>query len=191
MILDAYDGYVLGRPKIDEIEIRFIPDPNATVADLLTGDVDLTLGRSLLTVEQVQSVQAQWRAAKLAASLRVVGPGTRTVHQHQSRGHYRRAVPSALIQAIDRQQMLDTFMGGQSSITHTFVAPDSAEFKEIESSVVRYDYDPRRSIQMIEGIWLHQRHGWNLCKIRRPALGGADANDHSQRDQPEDAALGG
>jgi peptide/nickel transport system substrate-binding protein len=58
----------------------------------------------------------------------------------------------ALLHAIDRQQMLDTFMGGQSSITHSFLAPDSAEYKEVESSIVRYDYDPRRAMQMIEGL---------------------------------------
>jgi peptide/nickel transport system substrate-binding protein len=58
----------------------------------------------------------------------------------------------ALIQAIDRQQMMETFMGGQSSITHTFVGPDSAEYREIEPSIVKYDYDPRRATQMIEAL---------------------------------------
>ena len=43
----ANESYVLGRPKIDEIEIRTIPDANAIMASLLAGAVDLTIGRSL------------------------------------------------------------------------------------------------------------------------------------------------
>jgi peptide/nickel transport system substrate-binding protein len=152
MILEAYDGYVFGRPKIDEIEIRFIPDPNATVANLLTGEVDLTLGRSLLTVEQAQLVKDQWRNARLATSYiswaivhaQFINTNPTIITDVRFR--------KALIQAIDRQQMVETFMGTQSSVTHSFVDPSSAKFKEIEPSIVKYDYDPRRASQMIEGL---------------------------------------
>src|SRR5262249_14631570 len=37
MILSSFDGYILGKPHIDEIEIRMIPDPNTVVANLLAG----------------------------------------------------------------------------------------------------------------------------------------------------------
>jgi len=152
MVLQAYDGYVLGRPKIDEIEIRFIPDPNAIVATLLAEAADLTLGRSLLTVDQAQEVINQWRDARLATSYVswavVHSQFINTSPAIVSDVRFRRA----LLHAIDRQQMMETFMGGQSSITHTFVGPDSAEYREIESSIVRYAYDPRLASQMIEGL---------------------------------------
>ena len=45
VVLEANSGYVLGRPKIDEIEVRFILDPNTLVTNLLSGSVELTLGR--------------------------------------------------------------------------------------------------------------------------------------------------
>lgn len=152
MILTANEGYVLGRPQIDEIEIRFIPDPNTVVANLLAGAVDFTLGRSLLSVEQAQQVINTWPDAKLESSYvswavvhtQFIGSTPPIITDVRFR--------RALIQAIDRQQMSDTFMGGQSSVTHSFVSPDSSEYKDIESNIVRYEYDPRRSAQMIEGL---------------------------------------
>ncbi len=152
MVLQAYDGYVLGRPRIDEIEIRFIPDPNAIVAHLLANAADLTLGRSLLTVDQVQEVLHRWPDARLATSYVswavVHAQFINTSPPIVTDARFRRA----LLHAIDRQQMVETFMGGQSSITHTFVAPDSAEYRDVETSIVRYQYDPRRAAQMVEGL---------------------------------------
>jgi peptide/nickel transport system substrate-binding protein len=37
LLLSANHAYVLGRPKIDEIEVRFIPDANAIAANVLSG----------------------------------------------------------------------------------------------------------------------------------------------------------
>ena len=54
LVLEASDSYVLGRPKIDEIEVRFILDANTLVANVLAGAVMLTLGRSI-TGEQARS----------------------------------------------------------------------------------------------------------------------------------------
>jgi peptide/nickel transport system substrate-binding protein len=152
MVLVANESYVLGRPKIDEIEVRFIPDPNTIVANLLAGTVDLTLGRSLITVDQVQAVMQQWREARIATayiSWAVVhSQFINTSPALITDVRFRRA----LLHGIDRQQMVETFMGGQSSITHTFLAPDSAEYREVESNIVRYDYDPRRAMQAIEAL---------------------------------------
>src|SRR5207302_5931303 len=37
MMLAANDNYAIGRPRIDEIEVRFIQDPNALIANILAG----------------------------------------------------------------------------------------------------------------------------------------------------------
>src|SRR5207249_2611504 len=58
-ILQAYDQYVLGRPKIDEIEVKFIPDPNTLMANVLAG-VELTLGRAL-SLDQALRLRDQWQ----------------------------------------------------------------------------------------------------------------------------------
>src|SRR5438552_16554034 len=59
-VLVANDRYVLGRPKLDEIEVRFITDTNAILVNVLSGVVDVTLGR---TVSLEQALEAQQRGA--------------------------------------------------------------------------------------------------------------------------------
>src|SRR5438876_582825 len=54
ILAQANDAFVLGRPKIDEIEFRILPDANTIVAGLLAGSVDLTQGRSLSVDHIVQ-----------------------------------------------------------------------------------------------------------------------------------------
>src|SRR5207244_4099814 len=43
-------------------------------------------------------------------------------------------------------------MGGLSEIAHTVLLPNEAEMKEVDSALVKYDYDPRRATVMIEGL---------------------------------------
>lgn len=37
-------------------------------------------------------------------------------------------------------------------MAHLYLAPSEPEYKEVEDAVIRYEYDPRRAIQLIEGI---------------------------------------
>lgn len=45
-ILEAFDQYFLGRPKIDTIEVKFMVDPNTIGANILAGEVGRYLRRS-------------------------------------------------------------------------------------------------------------------------------------------------
>jgi len=56
----------------------------------------------------------------------------------------------AMVYALDRQQMVDTLQFGLTSIGHTFISPREKEYAEIDGSIVKYEYDPRRASQMIE-----------------------------------------
>jgi peptide/nickel transport system substrate-binding protein len=64
LLLTAFDQYVLGRPKVDEIELRFIDDANTLTANLLAGGVDLTLG-SGLSVSRARQIEQDWKDGTL------------------------------------------------------------------------------------------------------------------------------
>jgi ABC-type transport system substrate-binding protein len=56
----------------------------------------------------------------------------------------------ALAHAIDRQEIVDTLAAGMSPVPQTFLSPNQAAYREIEAAVLRYDYDLRRSAELLE-----------------------------------------
>lgn len=151
VVLEANHTYVLGRPKLDEIEVKFIPDPNTIVANMLAGAVDAVLGRGI-SIEQAMYLRDQRRDVQMNVTFRnwiplfaqFIDPNPPVA----SDVRFRRA----LYHALDRQQMADTFLPGIGQVAHSYVNPDEPQYKDIETSIVRYEYDPRRAVQMLEEL---------------------------------------
>jgi peptide/nickel transport system substrate-binding protein len=151
VVLEAFDGFVLGRPKLDEIEVKFIPDSNTMIGAILSGAAELTLGRNL-SLEQGLEVQRQWRSGKvefdnslwMAIFPQFVNPDPPVVTDLR----YRRA----MIHAVDRASMVETIQAGRGTVAHSLVIPSIPEYRDVEAAAVRYDYDPRRSVQLIEEL---------------------------------------
>jgi peptide/nickel transport system substrate-binding protein len=151
LVLEANDRFVLGRPKIDEIEVRFIPDPNALITNVLAGEAQMSLGRGL-SPEQGLQMRTQWQAGHVAMELQnwhalypqFMDPSPPVLLNVDMR--------RALLHAIDRQQMSDVFLAGLAPVADSFVNPSQPAYKAIESSVVHYPYDVRRAQQLVEGL---------------------------------------
>src|SRR5688500_16856537 len=119
LTLDANRGYVLGRPKIDEIEVRFIPDLNTLVANILASEIDLTIGRAI-SVEEVMQRRGRWNDG-----IDPVLPGaswTALYPQHvnptpavMTDVRFRRAV----MHALDRQELVDVLHHGLTQVAHS------------------------------------------------------------------------
>jgi peptide/nickel transport system substrate-binding protein len=58
----------------------------------------------------------------------------------------------ALYRAIDRREMNDAINYGIGPIADTWLQPDRVEHRAIENQIVRYEYEPRRAAQAIEGL---------------------------------------
>lgn len=149
VMLEAYSDYILGRPKLDRIEVRFIMDPNAVIANVLAGAVELTLGYGL-SLEQALDLRRLW-----ADGLVEIAPNGWIPIHPQFLNPRPAAVGDlrfrrALIHALDRQEMADTLQAAQVEVAHVFLNPVEPEYAPIESSIVRYAYDPnqaRRGLQ--------------------------------------------
>src|SRR5437763_1122672 len=151
--LGANDSYVLGRPKLDQVEVRFFVDRGALKAALLAGAVQTHMGRGV-TVEDVLQIRERTHDVKvqlggtLAGVLPIypqaIDPDPPIVGNPQFR--------RALLMAIDRQELTDTLNNGLGPIAHSWVQPDQPEGRAIEGRLVRYSYDPRAAAQMIEAL---------------------------------------
>lgn len=150
-VLTANESYVLGRPKIDEIEVRFIPDANTLIANVLAGAVELTMGRGI-SLEQALQVRERWREgnAVIAPSSWIVifpqfiNPNPAIIADVRFR--------RALMHAVDREAMAETVQSGLVPAAHVFLQPKEPDYPAIEGSIVRYEYDPRRAAQLTEGL---------------------------------------
>ena len=150
-VLDAFDGYVLGRAKIDQIELKFTTDSNTLIANILSGALDTTVGRGI-SMEQAIQARDQWRDGKtefglsswIAVYPQFIDPNPAVVTNLQLR--------QAMLHAVDREEMVQTIQGGLVPVAHTFLRPGQAQYRDLEARATRYDYDPRRASQLVESI---------------------------------------
>jgi len=150
--LDAYPSYALGRPKIDELEVRFITSTPTLVANVLAGEIEMTIGRGL-SLEQGLAIRDQWRNGSVAVGVlpnwipiypQLLDPSPAVVANAQFR--------RALTHALDRQQMADDIQAGLVPVSDTIISPTQPEFRDIEPTLVRYPYDPRRATEMLQEL---------------------------------------
>jgi peptide/nickel transport system substrate-binding protein len=151
LVLEANERFFRGRPKLDEIRVKFIPDPSTLAANILAGEVELTLGGRIST-EWAMGFRDQWKDGRVEVTYRsmlqiypqFINPTPPIVGNLQFR--------RAMLHALDRQQMVDVLQYGLTSIGHTFLSPMEPEYRFIESSIVKYDYDQKRAAQLIEEL---------------------------------------
>lgn len=150
VLLQAFDEYVLGKPRISDIEVRFIPDGTTLMANVLSSAVQMTFGSRNLSYEEATQARDQWRDGTVVPHARSTFFGypqflnpTPTILANVQ---FRRA----LVHAIDREELANTFQGGL--VPHGYLSPDVAEFQETQTAAVRYEYDPRRTAHLIESL---------------------------------------
>lgn len=171
VLLDAHREYALGRPKIDEIEVRFVGDANALTAGLLSNAIDVTLGTGI-ALEDALKVRDQWPTGTIEVNYsswivifpQFINPSPPIVADVRFR--------RALLHAIDREAMVAEIQAGMVQVADSYVSPNEPEFNETEGQAVRYAYDPRRAAQLLEELGYERLPdgGWRGVGGQRLAL---------------------
>jgi peptide/nickel transport system substrate-binding protein len=151
---EAFDRYVLGRPKIDKIELRVMGDPATAVANLLADAVHLVID-PILAVTDGEILEHQWAGDKggtvlyspvaLRTSLFQFRP-EHVEHPALLEVQVRRAVAHG----IDRATAVEILTAGKGVPTDTMTSPREKFYPEIERVIQKYPYDPRRAQQVME-----------------------------------------
>jgi peptide/nickel transport system substrate-binding protein len=151
--LVANDDYGLGRPRLDQIDVRFFTDRGPIIAGLLAGALQTHIGRGLNPLDVIQlRDNTQEVKVQLGGPLgnvlpiypQSVTPDPSIVANLQFR--------RALLMAINRQELTDTLNSGLGPVAHSWVPSDLPEGKAVDGRIVRYEYDPRAAARVIEGL---------------------------------------
>ena len=135
------DYHVKGLPRLNEVVFRFIPDPNAALAALQAGDIDV-LGFGL----GPESVEVVRRAPGLQL---VLGETTNDVvlALNNARKPYAdRRVRRALTHAVNKDEIVNGAMFGFGRALGTNIDPLNPYFVDMSKAV---PYDPARAKQLL------------------------------------------
>lgn len=154
----AFDGYVLGKPKIERLRAAFIGDTNTLIASILAGDVhfltDFTLGYTDgVTLEQ------QWQDSK--AGVVNYYPLIIRISLIQLRPELLSnplqldpRVRKAIAHGIDVGTAFEVITGGKGALTVAPMNPDDDFYPVVERSIAKYPYDPRRARLLLDEVGL-------------------------------------
>lgn len=149
----AFDRYVWGRPKIDRIRIIFIPDANAALANLLSGEAHVTLDDTV-RFEQGSTLRREWGPRNAGAVLAIPDQWRRSELQHRAEYATPKAlldvrVRRALAHTVDKQSLNDVLFEGEGIMGDTVIPPTVEYFALLDRTVAKYPYDPRRAEQLM------------------------------------------
>ncbi|MEV0165978.1 peptide/nickel transport system substrate-binding protein [Nonomuraea fuscirosea] len=155
--LQANPNYWRGKPKIDELQVVFYDNPQAAIAGLKTGDIDL-LGR--MTPQEFEAIQNDpnieaWNTQGRRASYLQINHGaTTTDDKSVGDGHPALKdlkVRQALHYAIDKQKLVDEVQNGLAKPADgSIVPPIYKEFFWEAGGEEKVSYDPAKANKILD-----------------------------------------
>lgn len=141
VVLEAYDGYFGGRPAIDKITYRVIPEAASRIAALESGEADIIANVPTSQVPRLSEVK----------DIEVVGnPTTRVIFAGMNLikdGPLQNVkVRQALNYAVDKQAVIQGVLDGYATQIATISTP---EYDGYDPSVEPYEYNPERARELL------------------------------------------
>jgi peptide/nickel transport system substrate-binding protein len=141
VVLDAFDPFYRGAPKIKRVTFRTIPEPSTRVAALRAGEVDLI---EAVPPDQMQTIAgSQNLEIAKAPSGRILFFYMKALQPQEPLGNTK--VRQALNHAIDWETISKTVYGGNARPAASPILPHVFGYKR----VIRYFYDPARAKRML------------------------------------------
>ncbi len=147
--LERNPGYFRDSPKppprIDRLEIRFIPDRQTLAAEMLAGGIDFMMNVGVDQAQQMRGaahVQVQFGETQRIAFLHMnTTEGTPAAPLRDIR------VRRAILHAVDRNAMTKSIVGEGARVLSTLCFP--SQFGCTDTGAPRYDHDPVKAKQLL------------------------------------------
>ena len=161
MVFAAYDGYFLGRPKVDRVVVRIHNDEPTLYAAVLADTIDILMDNSL-SADLGLLLKEEWdRSGKGTVHL---GTGTTRFLSPQFDPTIQSFAPAldprvrqALTHAIDRKAVSETVQRGHGEfIANALLPPGDRLYQPTRDGFARYTFDQARARNMLGQL------GWNM-----------------------------
>ncbi len=157
----AFDGYFLGRPKVDRVIVRGFNDENVLYSALLSGAVDMIMDNSLSPDKGLELKDAWDRSG---AGTVYLGVGTTRFLAPQFDPAVQQTpalldpqVRAALMFSMDRASISEVIQNGHREfIANSLLPPGDRLFDATKDSFALFPYDQARSRSILE------RLGWRM-----------------------------
>ncbi|MGO9570810.1 MAG: peptide-binding protein [Desulfomonilaceae bacterium] len=163
IIVDSYHDYFEGRPYIDRVLTRTIPDLATMFLELRAGRLDQS---GLTPLQYMRQTDTQWfkdnfvRYKYLSSSYNYLG------YNLQDWKFKDKKVRQALTTAINRQSIVDGVLLGLGRVAYTPYKPDTFWYNP---NVKKFPYDPEKAKQMLaEAGWKDEDGSGVLKKDGKP-----------------------
>jgi peptide/nickel transport system substrate-binding protein len=184
IVLQAYDGYFLGKPKLDTVRVKIFTDSSTLFANLLAGTVDLFVENTVAPAQGFELMDRWGQSGEgtvhlMRGAYRFISPQLRP-HIQVEPAALEPRVRAALYQAIDREELSEALQGGHRELAaYEIVAPGELLHPASKDSLRRYAYDPQRARAILaEAGWTpgpdgKLRHATDGRRFRAPISGTA------------------
>ncbi|KAB2337210.1 peptide-binding protein [Cytobacillus depressus] len=140
----ANDDYFDGRPYLDSVTYKLVPDANAILAQLQAGDIDYYAGIAQPDVPTVESF-ADASGLRLESGLAL--SYTYLAFNQRDDKFKDKKVRQAITHAIDREAIVENVMAGLGEVAHV---PESPLSWAYNPDVPKFGYDVEKAKQMLE-----------------------------------------
>lgn len=160
VVFEANEDFVLGRPHLDRVVFRVIPEQTTQLTELLTGGIDFFRAVPPSEVARVKESDIARVIDYPARSYTFLAWNARNPLFEDP------LVRRAMTMAIDRQQVVDALLYGYGTIAITDVMPFQWEFNE---NLEPWPYDPARAKELLaEAGWTDTNGDGVIDKDGRP-----------------------
>jgi peptide/nickel transport system substrate-binding protein len=143
----GFAGFVEGAPRIPQVRLVFLGDPNAAVANLLGGEVHL-VAEEAIGFEQASVLKKAWETSGAGVVLLTPNKGRFIQIQFKNDFVNPRAVLDlrvrrALLEATDREALSAAILDGEIAVAHTIAGPVEEYFADLDRALTRYPFSTR------------------------------------------------
>jgi len=139
----ANEDYWDGRPYLDSVTYKLVPDANAILAQLQAGDIDYYAG---IAQPDVPTVEGFADASGLRLESGLALSYSYLAFNQRDDKFKDKAVRQAITHAIDRQAIVDNVMSGLGEVAHV---PESPLSWAYNPNVPKFEYDVEKAKKML------------------------------------------